>query len=288
MLLSSERRSSLLGCSLYWYFFLTLAGHSMHEVKAFAVPTCTHLTKRQSLSLPLQKPAVSTKRSPSSHLFLSDIPEQPQEQQKSLEQKQQRKEDWLLEFLPPAPEDELVMMGDLLSLAVYGFADHFLSNSLAQHFTHQLDSPYKLYHATSVIDSQHYYHAPVWLDCTDNAHTVSVLQMTLQDRLVTHYSPALESTGVALCLLMTAWLAAGWWHGAFLLKHTVHCSTRTALWRTLQTWVTCSLLVLGLASLSSTEWTLTPGDLSFVVDSLSVLVLWRFLASWILGTGTDR
>ena len=284
MLLSFKRRPALLECFL-GFFSLALPGDSVRPVKAFSVPT--QLKTRRSLASPLPKPAASISSSLSTRLFLSDFPEQPPEKRK--QQQKQRKEDWPIEFLPPAPEDELVMMGDLFSLAIFGFSDHFLTNALARLFTHRLDSMYKIYHASATIDSQHYYHAPVWLDCTDNAHTVNVMQLTLQDRLVTHYSPLMESTGVAICLLMTAWLLAGWVHGAFLFKHTLQCSPRVALMQTVKTWVTSSLLVFGVLCLSSSspEWEVLPGDVSFVVGSLSALVLWRFLASWILGTGKD-
>lgn len=220
-------------------------------------------------------------RQPSA-LFLSDIP-QPQQEERRFE-------------LPPPPEDHFVLMGDLLSLATYGFSDHFFCNDMAHFMMRGLDSPQKLYQAAAsvptsggVLTSSSEWGAPVWLN-TDHSFYEHVLHVTLQDRLVTTYSPVLEPVGLATCLLATCWLLAGWWHRAFLFPNTVACSTSRALTKTAQTWLTCTVLMLmtvGVSHTVDTHAVFTRGDVDYILDSLTVLAMWRFLASWLLGTGQD-
>jgi hypothetical protein len=213
-------------------------------------------------------------------LFLSDIPS-PQETERRFE-------------LPPPPEDHLVLTGDLLSLAVYGFTDHFLCNDMALMMMRDLDSPQKLYEAAASAPSSggvfpaSDWGAPVWLD-SGSSFSSHVLQVTLQDRLVASYSPLLEPVGLATCLLATCWLIAGWWHRAFQFPNSVACTTTRALAKTAQTWLTCTVLMLGIVSMSHMldNNVTTKGDLDYILGSLTCLSVWRFMISYMLGTGQD-
>jgi hypothetical protein len=190
--------------------------------------------------------------------------------------------------LPPAPEDHFVLIGDLLSLFVYSFSDHFVCQDLASFF---LSIPTSAMSTTTAdIVGQ-----PVWLDAT-SSYNDHVLQVILHDATVTQYSPLLQPTGLAACVMASCWLLAGWWHQAFAYRNTLDCSTPRTLMVTAKAWVTASLLVMvavGVTSnaLSSSHdywWqAFTRGDVDFIWDSLTVLCVWRYIASSLLGAGGD-
>lgn len=229
-------------------------------------------------------------------LFLSDIPKDPDEE-RTRRQWQLRKK---LKFdLPPPPEDQLILTGDLLSLFVYAFSDHFVSQDLASYLnTAAVNDGTALVAATSASGQTGdvVLSAPVWLDATSGYHD-HVLNVILSDQTVTQYSPLLQPAGLAACLLSAAWLGCGWVHRAFAYKNTLDCSADKALTVTAKAWLTtCIILMAGVAVsnamlLSSQpqdmEWwqTFKKGDVDYIWDSLSVLCLWRFIASSMLGSG---
>lgn len=145
---------------------------------------------------------------------------------------------------------------------------------------------------------------PVWLDTGDvtSANSPAVLHVLhdqVASQLVTHYySPLLESSGMATCVLAGTWLLAGWWNRAFLFRNTLNCPTSQALIVTGQTWIVTATMLLMATMMSSSIMTSndtidgggammiwTRGDLDFIFGSLSVVALWRFLFSSILGGG---
>ena len=151
--------------------------------------------------------------------------------------------------LPPFPEDKLVLGGDLLSLSLYGFLDHFVG---------QLCVP-------SLQEIQ-----PVWS------------AVPLENPAPALYSPLLEPVGLATILLLTSWLLVGWWHETYSYRNTA--SAERLLTKSGQTWLTSSAGLVVLTWLSRGDaGFLTQGDLSFLLDSLSVVVSWRFL--WVLIMG---
>jgi len=193
--------------------------------------------------------------------------------------------------LPPPPEDHFVLAGDILSLFTYSFIDHSVYNDMAGAMMNSLDSTPKLLEAAEqvpAIGNMPDWGIPVWLD-PHMSYSSHVLQVTLRDRLVASYSPVLEPVGLATCLLATCWLTAGWWHRSFAFAFTTSCSTTRALTKTAQTWMTSTALMVSVVTLSHTHThtVLTRGDMAYIVDSLTVLILWRFLANSILGTGKD-
>lgn len=192
--------------------------------------------------------------------------------------------------LPPAPEDQFVLIGDLLSLFVYSFSDHFVCQDLASFFLPGSTTD------SVTLDQALGGHQPVWLDATSSYHS-HVLHVLLHDATVTHYSPLLQPTGLAACALASCWLLAGWWHRAFLYRNTLSCSTPHTLRVTARAWLTACLLLTAAVGISSYALTgtsyeywwqaYTRGDLDYIWDSLTVLCVWRYMASSMLGSGED-
>lgn len=202
--------------------------------------------------------------------------------------------------LPPPPEDGFIMIGDLLSLCVYGFMDHFFVQVVSRMMVRQTlsDPLHHLSRAASlqVSNSAGVAHTilqvPVWLDLNAQ-YTNHVLEVNLSNQLVNQYSPLLEPTGAATCLLIACWLVSGWFHHAFAFRNTLDCSTERALLVTVRTWLTTCALLFGIVLISQKLcgcdyfYLVKRGDLDYVVDSASVPILWRFLAASLLGSGRD-
>ena len=202
---------------------------------------------------------------------------------------------------PPAPEDIFVMIGDLLSLCVYGISDHFFCQVVARMMVREtLADP--MHHLSSAAAAQvssggalqsPSLQTPVWLDL-NTPYTDHVLEINLSNQLVNQYSPLLEPMGAATCLLIACWILAGWLHQAFSFRNTLDCSTERALTVTVQTWLTSCALLFGIVLMSQKLcgcdhfYMLKRGDMDYIVDSASVLILWRFLASYLLGSGVDE
>lgn len=187
----------------------------------------------------------------------------------------------------PPPEDFFTMTGDLLSLSIYGFTDHFLCQDIA-HFMVQQASVSDENLIKTAAQSQLTLTTPVWSE--DTMHLHSVWQSALDDRLVSHYSPLLQSTGTATVLLCASWLLAGYLHQAFSMKNTLDCGTDRALWVTGMTWTTtCGIMMLMLVTshyiCGCPVCVFPKGDVAYIFDSLSVLTIWRFLMSSLLGRG---
>ena len=180
---------------------------------------------------------------------------------------------------PPPPEDQLVLTGDLLSLFVYGFTDHFLCQDISNLLVRQA-GPEEL--------AQVAFSTPVWLEPNDLMATQVLQQTQLGDQIVTHYSPVLEPTGLATCLLAGVWLWSGWLHRAFLFRNTLECRTDRALQVTARAWLTTCAIMLTIVGLShvlygSPAQSFTKGDVNYIFDSLTVLLIWRFIISSLMG-----
>jgi hypothetical protein len=210
-----------------------------------------------------------------------------------------------------------------MSLFVYAFSDHFVCHDCAALAVRQAAHAGSAQLHAAAIDNglASAGNLPVWLDTTGNAAAVTtvgwadwaspadaVLQQQLQDHLVVQYSPVLQDTGMAAVLLTASWLLAGYLHEAFATKHTLDCPTDHALLKTAQTWLTACTLLLGVTAATNymmhggvdnymegagltdglgllLQQLFTRGDLDYILDSLSVLVLWRFMMSSMLGSG---
>lgn len=203
-------------------------------------------------------------------LFMSDVPSSDSN-------------DWK-NSLPPSPEDQLIMTGDILALFVYSFLDHTLNEFAVEETLRgnvQLLDP--LNAATQT---------PVWFDALHSTQSLEHLMSILSLPQV-FYSPIISTAGAASVLLTSCWLLSGWLSGAFLFRNTLECQTSDALLITAKTWLsTCCFMVL-LAFLSNHYMCgdtdviayLTKADADYIFDSLTVLLTWRFLVSYMLGYG---
>ena len=197
---------------------------------------------------------------------------------------------------PPPPEDQLVLTGDILALFVYGISDHLIAREVSNIMLNTADSPEKVMQLAKDSGEEILNSMPVFVDTNQipSQQLTQALQSTLRDNshLVAHYSPVLQSTGVACCLLAASWLLAGWYHQAFSFRHTLNCQTTTTLRVTLQTWLTTCLMMVSVVALShilcGCDVFLTRGDSDYIFDSLTVLVLWRFMINRMLGWSRDE
>jgi len=193
-------------------------------------------------------------------------------------------EDSWKDSLPPSPEDQLIMMGDIVALFVYSFLDHTLNEVFIEQ-TLQGHSEY-LDPLGELAGSQ----TPVWFDALHSTQSQEYLLSILSLPQV-YYSPIIGTAGAAFVLLTSCWLLSGWMSGAFLFRNTLECKTSDALIITVKTWLsTCGIMV-GLAFLTNhlmfdgVPGLLTKADADYIFDSLTVLMTWRFLVSYMLGYG---
>jgi hypothetical protein len=185
---------------------------------------------------------------------------------------------------PPFPEDWITLSGDLFSLIVYGFADHLIGCDLAQYIVHQADSIPKLMGLLDDSTSQAMTW-PVWLDVTNDVATRSILQAQVSSHYIVHYaSPILQYTGSAVVFMVTFWVLAGWLTRAFDYQNTLYCRSDHALMRMGKSWAVCIAMMLPTLALLSPE-PLQNTDILFLVDSLTVLAIWRFMVHWLFGGG---
>lgn len=275
------------------FSILLLLGTFSWQIDAFA-PASQSVV---NTAISPQNTAVQERRK-STKCFLSDIP-RDNDTTSSTKNKARAAtnslQKWIRSFKPPPkPEDQFVMTGDLLSLCVYGITDHFfcqvvsklmVANTL-EDMTHHLSR-------AAGGDTNLLVQAPAWMD--PNAPYVNqVLENNLNQQLVTTYSPILEPMGQATVLLVACWLLSGWFHEAFSFKNTLNCSTERAILVTGRTWLTACAMLFSIVWASQAAcgcdhfYLVTRGDLDFVLDSSTVLVMWRFLISFMLGSGKDE
>lgn len=197
------------------------------------------------------------------------------------------------DILPPEPEDQLAMSGDIIALFVYSFLDHFLNEMMASALvsgdsvTAAAIDPET---ATTLAMSTK---VPVWWDVTQ--HTLPVSGAPVLPALgYVPYAPAISTAGTSAVILVSAWLVSGYFTGAFLYKNTLQCSVSKAVATAGRTWISATVITVGIA-LASDAWCdcvtnpslggLTKADSDFLFGSLSVLTMWRFVLCSILGSG---
>lgn len=208
--------------------------------------------------------------------------------------------------LPPPPEDQISMVGDIASIFLYSFLDHFMTylyddflNSPSA--VNTISAPAALEYfaaATSEISGTPTSSAlPVWFDTVSSA-PFGIIPLTTSLPLHHHvsYAPIISSAGMASVVLCSTWLACGYMTGAFRFSNTLG-STQRALAVTAVTWFATVMVVTALAygsdvlvgNMDQLHYTvgLTKADVDFIFDSLSVLLVWRFLWSSIFGSGED-
>lgn len=235
--------------------------------------------------------------------------------------------------LPPEPEDQFIMTGDICILFLYAFTSHSINDSVVSGL---LDDPkMTIPQAIKELDPMHdmiSLQHPVWVDLASNPNVPfgnpsvdRALEVSAREAFMNHWGPLLSTEGSACVALCTCWLIAGWFHRAFLFDSTTYCNPDHALTKTVETWLTAALLLAVLAT--GTDWlvghvpalqslfcvtcksaaaaagggefkaamaetnlpmvnflSLTQSDVLFIVDSLTVLIAWRWSAHRILNT----
>lgn len=205
----------------------------------------------------------------SSPLYMSDVPSE-------------KTKNWK-DSLPPSPEDQLIMIGDILALFVYSFLDHTLNEYAVEETLRgntQLLDPFNT--ATQT---------PVWFDALHSTQSLEHLTSILSLDSV-FYSPIISTAGAASVIMTSCWLLSGWISGAFLFRNTLECHTSDALVITAKTWLSTCACIVTIAFLTNHYLCgdldiayLTKADADYIFDSLTVLLTWRFLVSYMLGYG---
>lgn len=245
---------------------------------------------------------ISAKRS-SLQIFMSSLGREP----KDKEAKQKFKA-WITSKLPPPPEDQLTLSGDVAFIFFYSFINHMVSNM----YDSAINSPEisSARSALAAIESSSAASAeftgydsslaslPVWFDPLNSAPFGTVpLSAALPIEKHIEYAPALGTAGLSAVLFTSSWLICGYFTGAFQFKNTLQCSTRHAINVAVKTFLFTSFVMISLA-LGSDYFVgcvdclhksvgLTKADSTYIFDNLSLLVLWRFITSSILGYGGD-
>jgi hypothetical protein len=224
---------------------------------------------------------------------------------------------WMEDFLPPPTEDQFIMTGDIFVLFFYAFTSHSINDAIVESVLRKSESVQKAIHSLDPTGEIVSMQNPVWVQTQNQVAVDHALAVTAQEAFLNHWGPLFSTEGSACVALCTCWLLAGWFHRAFLFRNSVHCRTDVALQKTLETWFTTAALMCmlaagtdaivqhvpflqtllcvacreggsmggsGIGSTSSFLLSLTKADAMFIVDSLSVLVAWRFMANRILNT----
>ena len=271
------------------------------------------------------KAATETEPSEGATILRSDVPsDNNAEGLKTLKELKDR-------VVPPPPEDQFIMTGDIAMLFLYAFTSHSINDSVV---TGLLEDPKmtipdvvkELDPLHDVVNLQH----PVWVDLASNPNVPfgnpsvdHALEVSAREAFLNHWGPLLSTEGSACVALCTCWLIAGWVHRAFLFDNTTYCSPTDAMVKTVETWITAALLLTLLAT--GTDWlvgntpalqslfcvtcksvaetslefkaamagtatvlpqlqffSLTQSDIIFIVDSLTILIAWRWSAHRIL------
>jgi hypothetical protein len=249
-------------------------------------------------------------------------------------QEQQRDKPWWGRLIPPPPEDQFIMTGDICVLFFYAFTSHSLNDYIVNSMLQRndmtiLQAVHSLDPMGEVVNTQ----IPSWVQTQNQLAVDHVLSVNAQETLLNHWGPLFSTEGSACVALCTCWLIAGWLHRAFLFQNSVDCTTDKALSKTFETWVSTCVMMVALAmaanalvehipalqtllcvqcaaakavtngvtgmdgtvdatsgemllgtaaTTTSSVLALTKADTMFIVDSMSVLIAWRFMANKML------
>jgi hypothetical protein len=217
--------------------------------------------------------------------------------------------EWVYSKLPPPPEDQLSMGGDVGCLFMYSFIDHCVNNM----YDSYLNSPDTIItsSASSAIESSLAASAelsslvldttavvpnslPVWFDAMSSAPFGTIpLRAALPIEHHITYAPAISDVGTASVVLCLSWLLSGYITGAFQFRNTLECSTQRALSTTGKTWILNCIVMLGIAWGSDyfvgnldclhKSVGVTKADADFIFGSLTVVLIWRYILSSFFG-----
>ena len=234
--------------------------------------------------------------------------------------------------LPPEPEDQFIMSGDIAILFLYAFSSHSINDKIVNGL---LNDPLKtIPEAVKELDPTASMQAPVWVDLASNPNLPMgnpavdhALEVSAREAFLNHWGALFSTEGSACVALCTCWLIAGWFHRAFMFDNSTYCRPDQVLLKTVETWLTSALLLAILAT--GTDWlvghvpalqsvfcvtcksaanagmgefkaammddssvafpivhflSLTQSDILFIVDSLTILLSWRWSAHRLLNT----
>ena len=214
--------------------------------------------------------------------------------------------------LPPPPEDQLSFTGDIGTIFFYTFIDHAVNGM----YDEWLNSPEVLVSksASAAIESSFAASIdlsssitqapmtgnsfPVWFDLANSEPFGNIpLSSALPIAHHIQYAPALDTTGMSSVLLASTWIICGYFTGAFEFKNTLYCSPNKVVLATAKNWFFTCLVMLAIAYGSDSlvgsidglhkSIGLTKADEDFILDSLTVLLAWRFTLNLTLGYGSD-
>lgn len=204
--------------------------------------------------------------------------------------------DELVGFLPPPPEDQFIMTGDIAVLFLYSFIGHAVDDYVVNSVFETAKSTEKALQTLDPMQEVVHMHTPVWVDAASPTVVDQVITMNAKDTLLNQWGPLFSSPGVCTIALCSTWLLAGYLHRAFSFQNSIDCDIPRTLQKTMETWITMMIMMLGL-TLGSNElvnhtpflqsvlgchcldYLLTKDDTVFLVDTASILISWRFMAN---------
>jgi hypothetical protein len=273
-------------------------------VHSFVLPTPTPTaTAMATGKAPFPRSRIQQRKQSQSQLDMSDIPRDSDNDSDNQEEKGEKFFlDWWKSMLPPPPEDQFIMTGDVSVLFLYAFISHNLNNFVVESVFSNSDTLQEAIESLDPKGEVIQLQSPVWVmpEFQD-----SVMTATIQDSLLDHWGPLFSTAGSASVALCTCWLIAGWWHRAFLFQNSLDCDASEALQKTVSTWITMAILMCGLTYGSNAlvshvnvpvletwlgslgcastscrgDYLFTKADAMFLVDSSTVLIAWRFMAN---------
>jgi hypothetical protein len=252
------------------------------EVTSFVLPSETRIISKASI--------ISSPRH-----FMSDIP-QDNEMKSAAEEKGPFDE--LVGYLPPPPEDQFTMTGDIAVLFQYSYIGHSIDDYVVNSVFDSSESAREAIQTLDPLQEVVHMQTPVWLDHSSPQLTDQIISMNAQGTLLNHWGPLFSSAGLCSVALCSCWLLAGYLHRAFLFENSLDCDTPTALQKTLETWITMVVMMVGLTFGSNAlvgqtpllqtwlgchclDFVLTKDDMLLLLDSASVLFAWRYMANTI-------
>jgi len=201
------------------------------------------------------------------------------------------------ESLPPEPEDKFILTGDIASILVYSFMDHVFGSLLSEDCALQslVASSSTQVPVWSEV-SLHNFGSPLLRAILTQQHDAHMDgSFSLEQLSVPHFSPILQSGGISFVVLASCWLLSGYLNRSFLFQNTVGCNPHQAVKITFRTWILAAGMMMTFCLLASginpcgceTEIAingfalkgLSLSDAEFIFDSLTVLLIWRFLVA---------
>ncbi|KAL3928110.1 MAG: hypothetical protein SGBAC_012789 [Bacillariaceae sp.] len=206
--------------------------------------------------------------------------------------------DELVGFLPPPPEDQFIMTGDVAVLFLYSFFGHAVDDYVVNSVFSTSPTTEEAIHTLDPLQEVVRMQTPVWMDYSTAPNVLDqVISMNAKDTLLQQWGPLFSSPGVCTVALCSTWLLAGYLHRAFSFDNSIDCEIPKTLQKTLETWITMMVMMLGLTLGSNalvehtpvlqtilgcqdcSDFLLTKDDALFLVDTASILISWRFTAN---------